>query len=297
MKTKITTLFLFFLLLSAGYSVSAQNVGISTDGSAPDNSAMLDIKSTSKGLLIPRMSEAERLAIPNPAIGLMLYQTDEVAGFYYNKGPATNWEYVNAAGVPGPKGVQGEIGIQGDKGDKGDPGEIGPQGESGPQGLPGPQGVAGTNGTGSIKTYHVFGTAARSRISSSIYTVGAVPATLQPGMTKTFDLDTSATIIVWASLGMMFTVTGHTAVAEMIIYLDDNILPTGGGWSRFTFLGYSTDAGVTGTINTSFIVPKGTHTIELRTKLLDTSNLNLNIGGSAGSPGAGEMTIMVLADN
>ncbi len=294
MKTKFTTLFLFFLLLSAGYFSSAQNVGISTDGSTPDNSAMLDIKSTSKGMLIPRMSRAERLAIPNPAIGLMLYQTDEVAGFYYNKGPATNWEYVNAAGVPGPKGVQGEIGIQGDKGDKGDPGEMGPQGESGPQGLPGPQGVAGTNGTGSIKTYHVFGTGARTKIATT------VPATLQPGLTKTFDLDASATIIVWASLGLALSLTSVTV--EMIIYVDGNILSTGGGWNRFSALQANNPLlNNIGNINTSFTLPKGSHTIELRTKTVYFyqyyADAYFEIGGSAGSPNAGEMTILVLADN
>jgi hypothetical protein len=289
MKTKITTLFLFFLLLSAVYSSSAQNVGISTDGSAPDNSAMLDVKSTSKGILIPRMSQAERLAIPNPAIGLMLYQTDEAAGFYYNKGPATNWDYVNAAGVPGP---QGDKGTQGDKGDKGEPGE------------PGPQGVAGINGTGSVKTYHVFGDGARIDVLSSL------PATLQPGLTKTFDLDASATITVWASLGLTLTNLASTYLTvDMIVYLDGAILPNGGGWKQITILDLPTDtknSGGTGSINTSFTLPKGTHTIELRTKTQPYEPYtpfppyyfkNFEIGGSAGSPNAGEMTIMVLADN
>ena len=61
------------LLINA--QICAQNVGISPDGSAPDNSAMLDIKSTSGGLLIPRMTTAQRDAISNPAQSLLIFNT------------------------------------------------------------------------------------------------------------------------------------------------------------------------------------------------------------------------------
>ena len=53
--------------------INAQNVGISVDGSTPDNSAMLDIKSTSGGLLIPRMTTTERDAIASPAQSLLIF--------------------------------------------------------------------------------------------------------------------------------------------------------------------------------------------------------------------------------
>jgi hypothetical protein len=72
-------------LLMIGNALFAQ-VGINTDGSAPDNSAMLDVKSSEKGILIPRMTLAERNAIATPATGLMIYQTDDTPGFYYNSG-------------------------------------------------------------------------------------------------------------------------------------------------------------------------------------------------------------------
>ncbi len=64
----------FCLLLVQCQFLHAQNVGIGT--TAPNNSAMLDIISTSKGLLIPRMTGAQRTAIPSPAIGLMVIQTN-----------------------------------------------------------------------------------------------------------------------------------------------------------------------------------------------------------------------------
>jgi len=67
---------LFIILIAAlsCYFVNAQSVGIGT--SAPHASAMLDITSTSGGLLIPRMTAAQRRAIPTPISGLLVYQTN-----------------------------------------------------------------------------------------------------------------------------------------------------------------------------------------------------------------------------
>jgi chitinase len=65
---------LFLLAFALSISCAAQ-VGISTDGSVPDNSAALDIKSTQKGLLIPRMTETQIFSIVNPATGLIVYNT------------------------------------------------------------------------------------------------------------------------------------------------------------------------------------------------------------------------------
>lgn len=83
--------------LLCGLYTTAQNVGINTP--TPDNSAQLDIVSTTKGLLVPRMTQAQRLLIPNPANGLLIYQTDGQPGFYFNfGGPSTpNWVASGAA--------------------------------------------------------------------------------------------------------------------------------------------------------------------------------------------------------
>jgi hypothetical protein len=67
--------FLISMLLLLCSSLFAQ-VGINIDNSAPDNSAMLDVKSTEKGLLPPRMTHAQMAAIVNPASGLIIYCTD-----------------------------------------------------------------------------------------------------------------------------------------------------------------------------------------------------------------------------
>ncbi|MHC1776281.1 MAG: fibrobacter succinogenes major paralogous domain-containing protein [Lentimicrobium sp.] len=84
-----------FCLLSIGFGLRAQ-VAINNDGSAPDNSAMLDVKSTTKGILISRMTLAQRNAISNPATGLIIFQTDEAIGLYFNSGtPASpSWSLI-----------------------------------------------------------------------------------------------------------------------------------------------------------------------------------------------------------
>ena len=77
------------LLLIAG-AIQAQ-VGIGT--TTPEASAAVDITAADKGLLVPRLTAAQRTTIANPATGLLVIQTDGVSGFYYNAGtPAKpNW--------------------------------------------------------------------------------------------------------------------------------------------------------------------------------------------------------------
>ncbi|MBA4853198.1 hypothetical protein [Emticicia sp. BO119] len=72
------------LAQNKGSEKSAENVGIGT--TRPDRSAILDLSSNTKGLLIPRMTLAQRGKIMNPANGLMVYQTDFLAGFYFFNG-------------------------------------------------------------------------------------------------------------------------------------------------------------------------------------------------------------------
>jgi uncharacterized protein (TIGR02145 family) len=67
----IRTFFVIIALIIT-YSLEAQ-VSVSSDGSPPDPSAMLDVKSTSKGVLIPRMTTDQRDAITNPAVSLLIF--------------------------------------------------------------------------------------------------------------------------------------------------------------------------------------------------------------------------------
>ena len=90
-----------FLLISALALTNAysQNVAINATGSLPDNSAMLDVSSTTKGFLPPRMTLAQRNIINLPATGIIIYQTDNVTGLYCNKGIAAvpDWQLIGPA--------------------------------------------------------------------------------------------------------------------------------------------------------------------------------------------------------
>ena len=83
---------LFFLLLSTANVFS--QVGIGTV--APETSSMLDVSSTTKGMLTPRMTTAQRLAIAAPVDGLMAYDIDLKAFHYYNSSTAI-WTVMNSA--------------------------------------------------------------------------------------------------------------------------------------------------------------------------------------------------------
>ncbi|WP_315815665.1 BclA C-terminal domain-containing protein [Paraflavitalea speifideaquila] len=67
------------LFLASTIYVQAQ-VGIGT--TTPNPSAALDVQSTTKGILLPRMTAAQRTAIPVPADGLIVYQTDAISGLW-----------------------------------------------------------------------------------------------------------------------------------------------------------------------------------------------------------------------
>jgi hypothetical protein len=87
---KIVLIFLIFYLLTG--MLSNAQVGINSDNSTPDPSAMLEVKSANKGFLPPRMTTAERNTIELPAEGLVIYNTDEKALNVYN---GSGWNSVN----------------------------------------------------------------------------------------------------------------------------------------------------------------------------------------------------------
>lgn len=73
-------------------NATGQSFAINTDGSTANASALLDIKSTNKGVLIPRMSKAEKNAIAVPATGLLIFQNaPDSVGFYYYNGSGWTW--------------------------------------------------------------------------------------------------------------------------------------------------------------------------------------------------------------
>src|ERR1700761_1373442 len=97
-------LFTFFFIQKAS---AQQNVGIGT--ATPNASALLDVNSTTKGILVPRMTSVQRTAITTPATALMVFDTDSACFVYYDgttwlfmKGKtdnANNWGLTGNAGI------------------------------------------------------------------------------------------------------------------------------------------------------------------------------------------------------
>jgi hypothetical protein len=78
MRSTIHTLLFFLFVLTAN-----GQVGISEQSFMPDQSAILEIKSTSKGLIIPRMTTDQRIMINSPAPGLLVYDYEFKSFWYY----------------------------------------------------------------------------------------------------------------------------------------------------------------------------------------------------------------------
>jgi hypothetical protein len=93
-----------FCALTGAFSLffvfgSYAQIGIGT--TTPNASSILDVSSTTKGMLVPSMTKLQRNAITSPATGLIIFQTDDTTGIYYNAGtPAVkSWKLVgNNAG-------------------------------------------------------------------------------------------------------------------------------------------------------------------------------------------------------
>jgi len=85
----LITLLAFVVCGSSFFSTNAQNVAITDDETyTAHSSAMLDVKSTTKGMLVPRLTTTQRNAISNKATGLLVFDTD-LLGFYFYNG--TTW--------------------------------------------------------------------------------------------------------------------------------------------------------------------------------------------------------------
>lgn len=89
-KTFMQKIYLFFTVLLFSFSIQAQNIGVGTN--TPNANALLDIQSTNKGVLVPRMDSVQRKNIPNTN-GLLVYDSS-YQSFWYNNGTA--WQRIAA---------------------------------------------------------------------------------------------------------------------------------------------------------------------------------------------------------
>ena len=120
MKNKFQKLFITvcFVLLTICHSFAQS-----------DDSAIMNVESTEKGILIPRMTTSQRTSINNPAKGLLVFDNTTNSFWFYN---GNSWNDLKGAiGATGPKGDVGAIGATGPKGDVGATGATGPKGDTG----------------------------------------------------------------------------------------------------------------------------------------------------------------------
>ena len=75
--------------IGSSQTMILNSTGLGIGTTTPNASAKVQINSTTQGFLPPRMTEAQRLAISSPSIGLMVYQTDNTEGVYVNS--STGW--------------------------------------------------------------------------------------------------------------------------------------------------------------------------------------------------------------
>ena len=108
-KKIIFLLFLFFFTCSVSiYAQTDSKVG--TNPGAKTSSAVFELESTTKGLLLPRMTAAQMTAIASPVTGLMIFNTSDSCIYLY-RGAVGGWSstcsptYVNAWGLLGNSGT------------------------------------------------------------------------------------------------------------------------------------------------------------------------------------------------
>jgi trimeric autotransporter adhesin len=105
MKQKLRSKLLLLLLITLGFIANAQN-NIGINNPSPDASSVLDLTSTTQGFLAPRMLSAQRLLIPAPATGLLVYDLSLNRFMFYNGGAwnglltgTTGWETTGNTGT------------------------------------------------------------------------------------------------------------------------------------------------------------------------------------------------------
>jgi hypothetical protein len=303
--------------IGTGYSTTtAPANGLIIEGrtavgtSSPDNSAILDLTSTEKGILIPRMSSSQRTGISSPATGLLVFDTDAGAFYFYNgtiwvnlsagggggttgptgaKGDTGNTGATGAQGATGDAGVAGPTGPTGSNGAAGATGPTGLQGNAGSAGVTGPTGAAGATGTGipsggstgqfvmydgSAATWASFG-GFNTVYGTSTLSLGSSSTTytLIPGLTQTITVPANCKVYIATDGGASNNLSGSGfALANIGIHID-GALPTNGGVQPVVCANSASLAGMSGTWGISLVttLSAGSHTITVRAKTAQTN--------------------------
>jgi hypothetical protein len=182
----ITFLLIAICFLLTNSLLGQGNVGVGTTN--PNPSAILDLTSNDKGILIPRLTSAERNAVVAPAQGLLVFDISDTTFWYFD---GIVWvQAIGPAGPQGPTGPAGANGATGPTGPQGIAGVTGSAGATGPTGatgLTGATGAAGTPGlngaTGATGAPGAVGATGATGATGAAGTPGAVGATGTTGAT------------------------------------------------------------------------------------------------------------------
>ena len=99
MMKLLRLLFAISIACTIQLTAKSQSLSVNITGNPADASAILDVESNLKGVLIPRMDKAQKNAIASPANALLVYQTGpDSIGFHYYDLANTRWVYINASG-------------------------------------------------------------------------------------------------------------------------------------------------------------------------------------------------------
>lgn len=244
-KMKKNLLILLLLAVLGKEVFSQNNMGIGTEN--PDPSAILDISDTTKGVLVPRMSSIQRLAIPSPSNGLLVFDITEDCFLYYSQ---LTLSWVSLCSLIGPTGPTGAAG-----------------------GPIGPTGATGATGISNIQTFGAYGTSSVNVTTTNFITI--------PGLSLTVNLTDTATLNIYTYGGLRQSSSGsgnaaafiqvfnnNAAVTTAYEYYDLNtsFIPTSSrtNWSMITFLS----------------LPPGSYEIDIRAKKYTTGSDNFYAGTS-----------------
>ncbi len=293
--TKVLLASITLLLSFSNNSFAQNNVGIGTN--TPNPNAILDMQSTTQGVLVPRLTTAQRNAIAAPTEGLMVYDID-VNCFFFYESTAAVWQNLcsgGGAGTPGPQGPAGPTGATGPQGATGAPGPAGatgaagaagPQGPAGAAGATGAQGPAGTTGQFAATVY----TTSQLQLTTAMTTY-----TLVPGLTQTITVPTNAKVYISSDGGFQNANTGvNHGVADFAIFIDG----TASTLQRRVPAANSASLGqiiAQWSLSSVFNMTAGSHTIQLRAKYAE-GTAQLNIGSATADLIKGNLSILIIKE-
>lgn len=265
-----------FMVVAATSLFAQDNVGVGTLN--PHPSSVLDLSSNNKGVLIPRVTTVQRLAIATPAQGLLVYDTNFNQFWYFDgtqwvaaigpqgpQGPAGPQGVAGAAGAPGPQGPAGNDGAPGAVGPQGPAGAIGPQGPAGATGATGATGPAGPQGpAGTANKYFVRGTTSATTTSATFSQIPQMSLTFTPASSTiliNFSASGTYTGTVFAAMWAEFRINVNgvqVATSNTIVGEGDDFDGFFNGWDHAVSIPVSVTPGVSTSVTVDWLFRRQT---------------------------------------